>query len=52
MYLEHTFVMSNVIISRLDKKNNFGAFINIEKAFDWIDMDLLLYNFSAMSNRR
>ena len=31
-------------MSRLDeKRNTFVAFIDFEKAFDWIDRDLLLY---------
>ena len=34
----------NEIRSRLDeKRNTFVAFIDFEKAFDWIDRDLLLY---------
>ena len=47
---EHAFVLSNVIRLRLDeKRNTFVSFIDFEKAFYWIDRDLLLYKLLLCS---
>ena len=41
---DHIFVLNSIVENRLnDKKPTYCAFIDLEKAFDWINRDLLLY---------
>ena len=41
---DHVFSLTSVIQNQLSaKKTVFAAFIDLEKAFDWVDRDLLLY---------
>ena len=41
---EHLFSISNLIDANLqDNKSTFVAFIDTQKAFDWINRDLLYY---------
>ncbi len=41
---DHIFSLTSVINNRLDEhKDTFAAFIDLEKAFDWIDRDMLFY---------
>lgn len=42
--LDHAFSLSTLIKNRIsNKQSTFVAFIDFEKAFDWIDRELLLY---------
>ena len=41
---DHAFVLTNLIQDRIDqRKSTYVSFIDFEKAFDWINRDLLLY---------
>ena len=41
---DHAFVLANLIQDRIDqRKSTYVSFIDFEKAFDWINRDLLLY---------
>ena len=41
---DHIFSVTSIIQNKLNTKDSvFAAFIDLEKAFDWIDRDLLLY---------
>ena len=41
---DHAFVITNLIQDRIDqRKSTYVSFIDFEKAFDWINRDLLLY---------
>ena len=41
---EHIFSLHSMIQTNIkSKKSVFGAFIDLEKAFDWVDRDLLFY---------
>ena len=41
---DHIFTLTSVIKNRIaEKKQTFCAFIDLEKAFDWLNRDLLLY---------
>ena len=41
---EHTFTLTCLIRNQLSKsKSVFASFIDLEKAFDWVDRDLLFY---------
>lgn len=41
---DHIFSVTSIIKNRLsDKKDTFCAFVDLEKAFDWVNRDLLLY---------
>ena len=47
---EHVFTLHSVIQNRLnDNKDTFVAFIDMCKAFDWIDRSLLLYKLLKMN---
>jgi len=40
---DHIFTVTNILEDRLnDKKATFAAFIDLEKAFDWVNRDLVL----------
>ena len=42
--LDHVFVLSSVIRNRQsDNMSTFAAFIDMKKAFDWVDRDFLLF---------
>ena len=42
--LDHAYVLTSVIRKRIDKgENTFVAFVDMEKAFDWVDRDLMYY---------
>lgn len=42
---DHIFSLTSMIKNRLsDKKDTFCAFVDLEKAFDWVNRDLLLYH--------
>ena len=42
--LDHAYALTSVIRKRLEKgENTFVAFVDMEKAFDWVDRDLLYY---------
>ncbi len=42
--IDHIFSLSTLVQNRLNEnKSTFAAFIDMEKAFDWIDRDLLFY---------
>ena len=42
---EHLFTLTNIIRNRLfNKQDTFVAFIDLEKAFDWVDRTLLLFS--------
>ena len=42
--VDHIFAVSSVIRNRLAlKKHTFAAFVDFQKAFDWVDRDFLLY---------
>ena len=41
---DHIFSLSTIIKNRInDKKDTFCAFVDLEKAFDWVNRNLLLY---------
>ena len=41
---DHAFVLSSVLRNRmLEQKSTYISFIDFEKAFDWIDRDMLMY---------
>ena len=41
---DHIFSLSTIIKNRInDNKNTFCAFVDLEKAFDWVNRNLLLY---------
>ena len=41
---DHIFTLSSIIKSRLSmKQSTFCAFIDLEKAFDWVNRDMLMY---------
>ena len=41
---DHIFTLSTIIKNRLDSsKCTFACFIDMQKAFDWVDRDLLFY---------
>ena len=41
---DHIFSLSTIIKNRMnDKKDTFCAFVDLEKAFDWVNRNLLLY---------
>ena len=41
---DHIFSLSTIIKNRIaEKKNTFCAFVDLEKAFDWVNRNLLLY---------
>ena len=41
---DHIFTLTSVLKNRIaNKKSTFCAFIDLEKAFDWLNRDLLLY---------
>ena len=41
---EHIFSLNSIIQTNVKSKNSvFAAFIDLEKAFDWVDRDLLFY---------
>ena len=45
---DHAFVLSSVLRNRmLEQKSTYIAFIDFEKAFDWIDRDMLMYKLMA-----
>ena len=49
--LDHIFAVSSIIKNRLAlKKHTFAAFIDFQKAFDWIDRDMLLYKLRTYYN--
>jgi hypothetical protein len=42
---DHIFSLTSIVENRLNEdKNTFCAFIDLEKAFDWLNRDLLLYS--------
>ena len=41
---DHIYSLSSIIKNRInDKKDTFCAFVDLEKAFDWVNCNLLLY---------
>ena len=47
---DHVFSLSSVIQNRLNnEKDTFCAFIDLEKAFDWLNRDLLLYKLLSIN---
>ena len=41
---DHIFVLNSIIRNRLNnQKATYGSYIDLEKAFDWINRDMLLY---------
>lgn len=47
---DHVFSLTSIIENRLnDNKNTFCAFIDLEKAFDWLNRDLLLYSLLRLN---
>ena len=41
---DHIFSLTTIIKNRMsDKKDTFCAFVDLEKAFDWVPRDLLLF---------
>ena len=41
---DHIFSLSSIIKNRIsEKKSTFCAFVDLEKAFDWVNRELLLY---------
>ena len=42
--IDHAFTLSSIIRNRINqKKSTFVAYVDFEKAFDWVDRDLLFY---------
>ena len=48
---DHIFVLSSIIKNRkLCGQNTFCAFVDFQKAFDWVSRDLLLYKLNTFFN--
>jgi hypothetical protein len=47
--VDHVYSLSTIIRNRLaEGKSTFAAFVDMQKAFDWVDRELLLYKLYAM----
>ena len=48
--LDHAFTLSTIVKNRIqNKQSTFLAFIDMEKAFDWVDRELLMYKLLSMN---
>ena len=49
--LDHVFVLTSIITNKINcNRNIFAAFIDFQKAFDWVNRNLLLYKLISKFN--